>query len=91
MCSSPLGRHGGSWATEGYKRENVPKLVGAPAGKKVAGASAGHIRTAVWTEAGELVTFGYGVYGQLGHGGVENKLMPRLVEGLIGEQWWVLR
>jgi alpha-tubulin suppressor-like RCC1 family protein len=45
-----------------------------------------HIRTAVWTEAGELVTFGYGVYGQLGHGGVENKLMPRLVEGLIGEQ-----
>jgi hypothetical protein len=38
----------------------VPRLVEALAGKKVVGAAAGFEHTAVWTEAGELFTFGYG-------------------------------
>jgi len=42
----------------GHQREYVPRLVEALAGKKVVGAAAGGHHTAVWTEAGELFTFG---------------------------------
>jgi len=42
--------------------------------------------TAVWTEAGELFTFGQGFRGQLGHGGVESERVPRLVEALVGKK-----
>jgi len=37
----------------------------------------------VWTETGELFTFGYGDWGRLGHGGEERELVPRLVEALV--------
>ena len=37
---------------------------------------------AVWTEEGELFTFGNGNYGVLGHGGTQNEYVPRLVEAL---------
>jgi hypothetical protein len=37
---------------------------------------------AVWTEEGELFTFGYGGDGKLGHGGYQNEPVPRLVEVL---------
>jgi len=72
--------------------ENVPKLVEALAGEKVVGAAAGHLHTVVWTDAGELFTFGDSSFGQLGHGGEEeeieflNELVPKLVETLAGKQ-----
>jgi len=44
---------------------------------------AGELHTAVWTEEGELVTLGCGLYGMLGHGGKENELVPRLVEARL--------
>ena len=57
------------------------------AGKKGVGAAAGKRHTAVWTEAGELFTFGYGGKGQLGHGVEgENELVPRQVEALAGKK-----
>ena len=59
--SGRLG-HGG-----GEANEFVPRLVEAFAGKKVIGASGGGRHTAVWTETGELYTFGYGRHGKLGH------------------------
>jgi len=58
--------HGGEG---GNQHESVPRLVEALAGKQVAGAAAGEWHTAVWTDAGELFTFGDGDNGQLGHGG----------------------
>jgi E3 ubiquitin-protein ligase HERC2 len=64
----------------------VPRLLAALAGKKVIGASAGHSHTAAWTEEGELFTFGYGAYGQLGHGGQQTELVPRLVAALAGNK-----
>jgi len=70
----------------GQENELVPRLVEALVGKKVIGASAGGLHTAVWTEAGELFTFGYGVDGPLGHGGQESELVPRLVEALVGKK-----
>jgi len=50
-------------------------------GKNVIGASAGDTHTAVWTEIGELFTFGRGDRGQMGHGG-DGESVPRLVEVL---------
>merc|ERR1711939_824174 len=66
----------------GKAEEHVPRLVEALGGKKMIGASAGERHTAVWTDAGELFTFGCGYHGQLGHGGKANELAPRLVEAL---------
>ena len=57
-------------------------------GKKVIGAAGTYQHTAVWTEAGELFTFGDGGNGRLamGHGGEHNELAPRLVEALAGKK-----
>jgi len=73
--------HGGH-----HQDESVPRLVEALAGKKVIGAAAGHLYSVVWTEEGELFTFGDGDYGKLGHGGQQHELVPRLVEGLGGKK-----
>ena len=64
-----------------YQHESVPRLVEAFSGKKVVGAAAGQNHTAVWTDSGELFTFGDGLCGQLGHGGQANEPVPRLIEG----------
>ena len=66
--------------------ELVPRLVEGLAGKKVVGASAGGFHSVVFTEAGELLTCGNGVAGQLGHGGSDNELVPRLVQALAGKK-----
>ena len=68
----PLG-HGGE------ADEHVPRRVEALGGKKVIGTSAGAYHTAVWTDAGEIFTFGSGANGELGHGGVQNEYVPRLL------------
>ena len=52
----------------------------------VVGAAAGAHHTAVWTDTGELLTFGDGEYGRLCHGGEETELVPRLVEALAGKK-----
>jgi RCC1 and BTB domain-containing protein len=76
--------HGGKLGHGAHGNERVPRLVEGLAGKKVVGASAGATYTVVWTEGGEVYTFGFGRWGNLGHGGLEDELVPRLVEGLAG-------
>jgi alpha-tubulin suppressor-like RCC1 family protein len=44
------------------------------------------MHTAVWTEEGELFTFGHGYVGRLGHGGYQEERVPRLVEALVGKK-----
>ena len=63
----------------------MPRLVEALVGKKVIGASTGShaAHTAVWTEEGDIYTFGDGGYGMLGHGGEQHEPAPRLVEALL--------
>jgi len=46
------------------------------------GAAVGEYHTVMWTEAGDLFTFGYGGDGQLG-GGAQNEAVPRLVEAPV--------
>ena len=41
---------------------------------------AGTIHTVVATDAGEVLTFGCGYDGCLGHGGTRNELLPRAVD-----------
>jgi alpha-tubulin suppressor-like RCC1 family protein len=53
----------------------APRLVEALAGKAVVGVSVVTGHTAVQTDSGEIVTFGEGRYGQLGHGEVGNGAM----------------
>ena len=84
--SSPCHGYAGNLGHGGHHEELVPRLVEALVGKKVVGASAGQIHTAVWTEEGELFTFGDGDGGRLGHGGTQNELVPRLVEALAGKK-----
>ena len=38
----------------------------------------------ICTAEGRIWTFGWGMNGQLGHGGTANEIVPRMVEGLVG-------
>ena len=69
----------------GEEDEIVPRLVEALAVKKVIGTAAGERHTVVWTEEGELFTFGNGNHGPLGHGRAQHESVPRLVEALLKE------
>jgi len=71
---------------EGVGTVQFPRMIEALAGKKVVGVAAGGFHTAAWTETGDLFTFGVGYTGQLGHGGGEAKLIPRLVEAVSGKK-----
>jgi len=63
--------------------EFVPRRVDALVGKRVVQVVAGSMHTAVLTSDGEVLTFGKGGYGQLGHGGRASELVPRRVETLV--------
>ena len=50
--------------------------------------SAGCMHTAIWTMEGNVYTFGNGdgaKKGQLGHGGCDDELVPRVVDALAGK------
>jgi alpha-tubulin suppressor-like RCC1 family protein len=51
--------------------------------KRVVGVAAGVYHTVVWTDEGKAYSFGIGKFGQLGHGGEEGELVPRLIEGVL--------
>ena len=75
---------GGQLGHGGQEPESVPRLVLGLVGTKVVGVAAGSTHTVVCTSEGQLYTFGHGDAGRLGHGGEEDELVPRLVEGLVG-------
>jgi alpha-tubulin suppressor-like RCC1 family protein len=52
-----------------------------PTGSKVASVSCGFNHTCLTTTAGDICTFGYGIYGQLGYGYRDNVEAPLLVAG----------
>jgi alpha-tubulin suppressor-like RCC1 family protein len=70
----------------GFLDEHVPRVVEAVAGNRMAGASAGSRHTVVWTEGGEVYTFGSGELGKLGHGGEDDEDVPKVVEALAGQK-----
>jgi alpha-tubulin suppressor-like RCC1 family protein len=69
VISSPHGDyiHGrGVLGHGGIQDEQVPRRVEALAGNKLIGAATGEQHTAVWSDVGELFTFGRGAEGKLG-------------------------
>ena len=45
--------------------------------------AAGYRHTGVWAEAGKAYCCGAGNSGELGHGGQDHELVPRLIEGVL--------
>jgi alpha-tubulin suppressor-like RCC1 family protein len=72
----------GEYAPLGHGDEEnalAPRLVAGLAGRVVVDVAAGWRHTAVVTDEGELWTFGRGWQGRLGHGDIENRLVPTRV------------
>ncbi|NWU69883.1 RCCD1 protein, partial [Pterocles burchelli] len=62
-----------------------PALLDLPQDLEVSAVSCGSRHTAVVTCGGELYTWGWGKYGQLGHGDSASSDRPRRVEHLVAE------
>ncbi|NXT21268.1 RCCD1 protein, partial [Syrrhaptes paradoxus] len=62
-----------------------PALLDLPQDLEVSAVSCGSRHTAVVTRGGELYTWGWGKYGQLGHGDSASSDRPRRVEYLVAE------
>ena len=67
----------------GNTNERIPRMVKGLVGVKVVEVAAGAEHTVICTAEGCVWTFGRGEYGQLGHGGNANEMVPRMVEGLV--------
>ena len=65
----------------GLKPEHWSAVAGMPDGAKVASISCGFSHTALVTTAGDVCSFGYGIFGQLGYGYRDNVESPVLVAG----------
>ncbi|CAM9211439.1 unnamed protein product, partial [Choristocarpus tenellus] len=63
----------------------VPRLVEGLKGQRIVQATCGSYHTAAVTEAGELYTWGGGMYGKLGHGNESGHPRPCLVRHLVEE------
>ena len=64
--------------------QHVPKVIEALRGVRVVAIAASSSHSMVLTDAGKVLSFGYGRYGQLGHGDEKRvqRLVPRVIEGL---------
>ena len=68
-----------------YQRPNVPVIVEALRGKRVALCSAGMHHTMAMLDNGDVYTWGSGEYGRLGHDDEQMQTTPLLVELLVGK------
>ena len=62
----------------------IPQLIGALGQMRVVVVAAGRRHSLALSEAGEVYSFGYNTWGQLGHGDQEDQFTPRLVDALDG-------
>ena len=68
------------------QRRLLPKKVEALAGRRVIAVLAGADHSLAITADGAVWSWGYGAYGQLGHGDEQHQLLPKKVEGLAGRR-----
>ncbi|CEG37205.1 FOG: RCC1 domain [Plasmopara halstedii] len=66
------------------KQLTTPALVEMPANVQAQSIAAGWAHNAIISTSGEVFTFGWGLYNQLGHGSTHNELQPLAVEALRG-------
>ena len=62
----------------------TPKTIAALSGRKVEQVVAGDYHSLVLAEGGEVLSFGWGKHGRLGHSDSHEQLAPRTIEALIG-------
>ncbi|XP_041034419.1 RCC1 domain-containing protein 1-like isoform X1 [Carcharodon carcharias] len=67
-----------------------PALLDLPEELEVSKVSCGSRHTAAITRGGKLFTWGWGSYGQLGHGQTDSSDLPRLVEYFVQNHLYVL-
>ncbi len=60
----------------------VPKVIKALRGTRVMAIAAGRYHSTVLTNEGNVLSFGWGWFGQLGHGDTERQLVPKVIAGL---------
>lgn len=68
----------------GWLNCDRPKLIEALANIGVVDIACGSAHSACITAAGDVMTWGKGRYGRLGHGDSEDQFRPKLVEALLG-------
>ena len=66
--------------------QHTPKVIEALRGEKVVAVSAGRQHSLVLTEAGAVLSFGFGDAGRLGNGDEEDQRTPKVIEALRGER-----
>ncbi|GMF49997.1 unnamed protein product [Phytophthora fragariaefolia] len=64
--------------------QHVPTSAVLPAALRVRHAAAGWAHSALVSTTGDVLTFGWGLYNQLGHGSTQNELEPAVVDALQG-------
>jgi len=69
------------------RMQMTPKRVDALSDDRVAGVALERSFTLVVTDAGAVFSFGSGHDGKLGHGSLQNEVLPRRVEALAGTGW----
>ena len=62
--------------------QRVPKVIEALRGVRVAAIAAGSDHSMVLTDEGEVLSFGWGRDGRLGHGDEERQLVPKVIADL---------
>jgi len=83
-----------SWGDGGFGKlghgdqqaQQLPKKVEAFAGRRVVAVSTGRDHSFAITADGAVWSWGYGYYGQLGHGDMQNQLLPKKVEAFAGQR-----
>ncbi|KAJ7424897.1 RCC1 domain containing 1 [Pitangus sulphuratus] len=81
----PRGEQSAAKDTPFISIQAFPALLDLPQDLEVSGVSCGSRHTAVVTRGGELYTWGWGKYGQLGHGDFTSSDQARRVEHLVVE------
>ena len=79
----------GSFGKLGHGDEQdqlLPKKIEAFAGQRVVAVSAGETHNLAITADGAVWSWGYGGFGQLGHGDEQNQLLPKTVEAFAGQR-----
>jgi len=64
----------------------VPSAIETLGNRHVLAIAMGREHTIVLTDEGDVLSFGYGGFGALGHGDLENQLTPKVVEALRGRR-----
>ncbi|NXD83951.1 RCCD1 protein, partial [Halcyon senegalensis] len=82
---TPLQEQLGAEGTAFISIQAFPALLDLPQDLEVSEVSCGSRHTAIVTRGGELYTWGWGKYGQLGHGDDTSSDQPRHVEYLAAK------